>query len=547
MKKLISILAAVVMCAAYTGCSGTDDLWGVYDDLNDRVSALEQSVADANSNIAALQKLVQALQERVTIDAVTPTATGYTIRFSDGTTAEISNGSSAPTISVRKDADGLYYWTLDGEWLTDGTGAKVRASALDGDKGDKGNDGVTPQIRINDQTKEWEYSLDGGKTWTPTGTVAEGPKGDKGDSFFKSVDTSDDGYVVFTLADGSEIVIPRTVKFRFEIACDAGLNTIKFGTEKSFAVTAEGVADYMITRPDGWGASFDGKALTVKAPAKSNTSAETAGEIAVMVVSTAGTTRIVRMSVEAVSYDLRVLTFEDADYKGGQTGYWSSLIDSPEYGGELLYGDMNDWMAEVYYEWTDTDNTYLCSGTDFDYGFSFMMGGGAAVSNYTLADIRQGDYTRQLSVAPQPDGKGGHNGSENFCVFFDASGIMGSSVPVFFSDGEERVVDHMYIAPTAYLLNSMVYGDSFSAPLGDEGWFAVTATGYDSDDEETGSSTFYLYKDGKAVDNWTKWDLSSLGAVFYIGFRCSGSDTGAYGLNTPAYFAFDDVAVRFEE
>ena len=42
-------------------------------------------------------------------------------------------------------------------------------------------------------------------------------------------------------------------------------------------------------------------------------------------------------------YELRVLTFEDADYKGGTNfaggNNWTSLIDSPQYGGQMLYGE----------------------------------------------------------------------------------------------------------------------------------------------------------------------------------------------------------------
>ena len=547
MKKLVSILAAVAVCVSYTGCNKTDDLWGAYDDLNDRVSALEQSVAAANSDIEALQKLVQALQQKVTIDSVTPADKGYIIKFSDGTTAEISNGTPAPAISVKQDADGHYYWTLDGEWMLAADGSRVRASAADGkdgEDGENGKDGITPRIRINDQTGEWEYSVDGGQTWQSTGVVAAG-KGENGDSFFKAVDASSADCVVFTLADGSEIVIPRTSTLRFDIACQAGVNLIKFGSEKSFAVTAEGVAEYMISRPDGWGASYDGQSLKVKAPAATNSNAETGGEIAVMVVAGNGMSLIAKMQVEAVAYELRVLTFEDADYKGGTNGYWSSLIDTKEYGGPLLYGDINDWMAEVEYEWTDEGNTMLSSGTLTDYGFSFMYGG-CAVSDYTLADVTQGSFMTQLSVPAPAGGKGGHNGSSNFAVYFDGSGIMGMSVSLSFADGKARVIDHMYVAATAYTLNSMLYGDGFSKPLGDDGWFAVTATGYDADDYVTGEAKFYLCKEGRIADGWARWDLSSLGKVSRVGFACSGSDTGAYGLNTPAYFAFDDVAVRFE-
>lgn len=541
MKKLITILAAVVVCVSYTGCSETDDLWGAYDDLNDRVSALEQSVAAANSDIDALQKLVQALQQKVTIDAVTPTDKGYTIKFSDGTTAEISNGTSAPAISVRQDTDGFFYWTLDGEWMLAADGSRVRASASDGQKGDKGEngkDGITPRIRINDQTKEWEYSVDDGKTWQSTGVVAEGKDGiggSNGDAFFKSVDTSDDDVVVFTLADGTSFAIARTVDFKFEIECD-GTNWFAPGETKVFAVAASRVEDYMVSQPGGWQVSFDGAELTVTAPAAGDAD----GEIAFVVVSTAGTSKIVRMTVRM----MRVLTFEDADYKGTQAGYWTSLIDSKEYGGPLLYGDY-DYCD---YEWSDDGNTYLSSGIVETYGMKVFWNGGCAVSNYTLTDITQGSFMTQLSVPVPADGKvgkGGHNGSDNFGICFVGTS-NDSSASLTFADGKARTIDHMYIAVTAYTLNSLKYGDGFSQPAGPDGWFAVTATGFDADDKQTGEVTIFLCKDGKIVDGWNRWDLSPLGEVVRAGFSCSGSDTGAWGLNTPSYFAFDDVAVRAE-
>ena len=546
MKKLLSILTAAVLCMTYTGCTERDELWSVYDELYDRVSSLEQSVRDANTDIAALQKLVAALQSKVTIDAVTATADGYRIDFSDGTSVQITNGSTSrmPEISVKQDSDGLYYWTLDGEWMTDpATGEKVRASAVDGQQGAAG---ITPRIRINEQTREWEYSTDEGVSWTSTGVVAEGKagaagdKGDNGDSFFSSIDTSDDDYVVFTLASGGEIRLPRTVQLRFDIACDTGVNPFKYGTERSFAVTSSGVEEYMISRPDGWSVSYDGAALKVKAPAETNANAEMSGEVAVMAVAANGMSRIAKMRVEAVSYELRVLTFEDEDYKGSEgAGYWSSLIDSQEYGGPLLYGDY-DYCD---YDWYDEGNTSLSSGIVESYGMKVFWNGGSAVSNYTLDDIKRGDYTRQLSVLPQSNGKGGRNGSDNFCICFTGTG---SSTPMMFYDGEERVIDHMYVTSTVYLLNSMIYGDGFSKPLGDDGWFAVTATGYDLDEEKTGEATIYLYRNGKFVNEWVKWDLSSLGKVLYVEFRCTGSDSGQWGLNTPGYFAFDDVAVRVE-
>ena len=61
-------------------------------------------------------------------------------------------------------------------------------------------------------------------------------------------------------------------------------------------------------------------------------------------------------------YELRVLTFEDADYKGGPNfaggNNWTSLIDSPQYGGSMLYGDGSGFdTLEKAYKWTDSGNT----------------------------------------------------------------------------------------------------------------------------------------------------------------------------------------------
>ena len=50
-------------------------------------------------------------------------------------------------------------------------------------------------------------------------------------------------------------------------------------------------------------------------------------------------------------YELRVLTFEDADYKGGTNfaggNNWTSLIDSPQYGGKMLYGESGGGVDSV--------------------------------------------------------------------------------------------------------------------------------------------------------------------------------------------------------
>lgn len=105
------------------------------------------------------------------------------------------------------------------------------------------------------------------------------------------------------------------------------------------------------------------------------------------------------------------------------------------------------------------------------------------------------------------------------------------------------------IANTTYAALTMRNGDQygFSAPLPSGGWFATTAIGR-LGATTTGSATFYL-ADLRGVSapgilaTWEWFDLSSLGIVDRIEFDFSGSDVGPFGLNTPRYFAMDDLTV----
>lgn len=257
------------------------------------------------------------------------------------------------------------------------------------------------------------------------------------------------------------------------------------------------------------------------------------------------------------NYELRYLTFEDQDYRGG-TNYagganWSSLIDEPQYGGSLLYPQ----GAAKAYNWYDKGNTELAHTFADEWGDHQYWGGGHAVSHYNSGDIdATGDYQSQLTVyKPGVSGVattgGGHNGSKNFAVHYgyvDSSGYGGTILQSFyFGDGKERVVDHMYVNNTNYALNCFVNGNDLTANIGEDDWVKLVATGYDASGHTTGTSEIYLCNgpDNIMMD-WTKWDLSGLGKVLKVTFNVTGSSDNGYGFSQPAYFAYDDVAVRFE-
>ena len=196
-----------------TGCYDDSALQEPLKDHESRLKELERLTAQLNTNISSLQTIVTALQDKDYVTSVAPIyegdeVVGYTINFSKSGAVTIYNGKdgSVLAIGVKQDeSDGQWYWTVDGEWLLDSKGDKVRASAEDGEDGAPGQPGVTPTLKIVDGY--WYVSYDGGKTWEEE-TLGQAT-GDKGYTMFAEV-TYDDEYLYITMADGEKLVLPRT-------------------------------------------------------------------------------------------------------------------------------------------------------------------------------------------------------------------------------------------------------------------------------------------------------------------------------------------------
>ena len=220
MKKLLAF-AALFAVVALTSCKyDDDDLWNSVHGLENRVAKLEELCKQMNTNISSLQTIVTALQNNVYVTGTTPLMKdgkeiGYTITFSKGNPITIYHGKDGqdgedgitPTISVKKDTDGVYYWTLNGEFIMV-DGGKIQAEGKDGTNG---TNGTTPQFKI--ENDYWFVSYNNGANWTQLGK-ATGEDGIGGDSMFSGVDyeTSTD-YVIFTLSNGTQIKLPTWSAF----------------------------------------------------------------------------------------------------------------------------------------------------------------------------------------------------------------------------------------------------------------------------------------------------------------------------------------------
>ena len=237
-----------------------------------------------NTNIEALQGIVEALEKHDYIVDVVENEDGYTINFAKGDSITIKNGKDGangndgangadgadgadgqtPVIGVAEE-DGVYYWTVNGEWLTDANGNKIKAVGSDGANGAdgndgvngadgaNGNDGVTPQLKI--ENNKWFVSYDEGTTWVELGVVAEGDV-----VVANPIEvTEDEKYVYFKLSDDQVITIAKVTPLDIEFsALNAGgifevsytVDTVAERVEVE-AIAAKNVADVEVVKGEG--------------------------------------------------------------------------------------------------------------------------------------------------------------------------------------------------------------------------------------------------------------------------------------------------------
>jgi hypothetical protein len=99
------------------------------------------------------------------------------------------------------------------------------------------------------------------------------------------------------------------------------------------------------------------------------------------------------------------------------------------------------------------------------------------------------------------------------------------------------------------MLNGDAFSKEFGGPTGDDpDFFRLLIEGFDAPGSSTGVVELML-ADYRFADNsldfvlqqWVSLDLPSLGLVKELQFSFESSDVGSFGINTPAYFAVDNL------
>lgn len=184
------------------------------------------------------------------------------------------------------------------------------------------------------------------------------------------------------------------------------------------------------------------------------------------------------------------------------------------------------------------------SGVEFsnsftDFGGGFTAWDGFAFSNRT--DTATSGFGNQYSTFA---GQGGL-GSSQFAI-----GYTGATIAF---NPTDLAGTGALITNTTYAALSMTNGDSFAKKFGgpsgdDPDFFKLIISGYLGGNATGRTFDFYL-ADYRFLDNsldyivneWVQVDFSALGVADEIRFGYESSDVGGYGINTPTYFAIDNL------
>ncbi len=210
---------------------------------------------------------------------------------------------------------------------------------------------------------------------------------------------------------------------------------------------------------------------------------------------------------------------------------------------ELTFPD-----SQNYWNGSDESGMFQSSSLTFSnsYNTDWSSWSGFAYSKET--DNTTEGYANQYSGFVGT----GASGSDNYAVW-NQNGTI--------TFDQTSVIESIMVTNTTYAALSMRDGDAFGKQFGSttdangdddgtngEDWFRLIIFGWDSEAEMTDSVIFYLadYRfaddlEDYIIDTWESIDLTSLGEINQLTFRLESSDVGDWGMNTPNYFALDNV------
>lgn len=189
---------------------------------------------------------------------------------------------------------------------------------------------------------------------------------------------------------------------------------------------------------------------------------------------------------------------------------------------------------------------FVSGGVLFPWSSSFGLPVEFAASN--ISDTTNYNFNMPWDHSFNSITGGGAGGSQQYAIV-----NAYSTVEVDLPESPHSVA----ITNNTYAYYSMLHGDGFAKKFGgvdgtEPDFFRLTITGMQGS-TTVGTVEFYLADfrsaNGAAdylVDEWTTVDLTGLAGANRLLFSLDSSDNGSFGMNTPGYFALDNLTLAPE-
>jgi hypothetical protein len=201
---------------------------------------------------------------------------------------------------------------------------------------------------------------------------------------------------------------------------------------------------------------------------------------------------------------------------------------------------------------------YIPVSADFDSGgvtfqhiFTDFGGGWSSWEGFvysTMRDTQTVSHNNQYSAVT---GRGVDDSSVYAVGYISADYNTGQLIPVHATLQTPARISGAYFTNTTYTHGVMKDGivtEYFAVdPFGESDYLKLIITGLDGYGQQTGTVEFYLGRGLSIVDDWVWVNLYDLGTVSQIAFTVEGTDYSWGFLNTPSYFAVDNLTYIIPE
>ncbi|MBR6284672.1 MAG: DUF4465 domain-containing protein [Muribaculaceae bacterium] len=252
------------------------------------------------------------------------------------------------------------------------------------------------------------------------------------------------------------------------------------------------------------------------------------------------------------------ITYAGNEWYGEGYGYWDGTYSEDvkwmQFGEFLVSHTLGSSWGGTYWDGftvarnSDTmDHSLTKDGGWLTHQWSNIAGGG--IKSVEAPDAWWG-YKQGADPVVDDEGYGVVDRDAPFLVanwgFYDGAPQQTNQIKLV--DGSGFYVLDAFVTNSTWVYYAVENGECPPARAFTEGdSFKLIAHGEDYGGREKTAEIELAWHDGKLhrLNKWTYWNLSSLGWVKSLYFTVESTDTGDWGMNTPAYFCIDKLRVEY--